>query len=696
MRSTDTKAALLSLHANPGTSPDFSQPESLTPSAARPGFQSLSGALLGDDAFENDTMTPPPPAPRPVQEGVYFGSPPPPVQERMYFGPPPPPLQVGATFDPPPPPPPPRAIAAKRHPLSVRNPAVIEQRHEDLQDEREDLMGTRFRLQSIRKQVRGVREDTGIKEGIFIRRLRGFLLEQGLDVPPDVSSDLDEVYAAREKLGSLEAEYDELEETYHYKEMRYTQNEGKFIDDLIADGAGTPTRTHPDASATRAHGLTSFALGSPDGWNTQRSSIAGSKGFGVPTEHVIPPEQRNSGIAQNSSVIQPAHSGQSDQGTQRLPQKLNERRHTDSQHEWEDTRKRINEWLLRMISESTFQQAQLKAWDATSNMDTKVWWERGKRAWSLVSPGPTQAQMRKSTYSHGIVSQHHSVSDPGVLHSANMDAKAPRPSALLPEEQTLDALDDPENPPSIKSGDLCEAGLKGDDPPTMQNEHKVNVSIRPTSTEPASTHWTFWSEDAGSSITNDGACSCRCSPDLRVTTGHPECEIHHKGPIHQVTSSREYTSLTTTPRPIAKETEASQRPLCPSPSILSPKPTIIIPEIHILGVQRKVLHDHLSEEHDPGTECASRTPTVSPDRIPLPASPEMDTPRASQSRCGSPGIPHCCPKVPPVLTKELELSPPFQVTILRLATRHDVTRPTPKGKSDLQWLPLASLPAYSP
>lgn len=146
---------------------------------------------------------------------------------------------------PPPPPPPQYAISPQiLDAMPARKPGVptegmpsrefskIERQHEALVIEREDLMGSRFQMQMDRQKISETREKTSIQEGLVMDQLRTFLHKHAITLPQDIAETFELIDAFRDRLGTLEAEYDDTEQNYTLKELNYSRKESEFIEKL--------------------------------------------------------------------------------------------------------------------------------------------------------------------------------------------------------------------------------------------------------------------------------------------------------------------------------------------------------------------------------------------------------------------------------------------------------------------------------
>ncbi|KAG9201454.1 hypothetical protein G6514_005651 [Epicoccum nigrum] len=272
----------------------------------------------------------------------------PPVRgNNVVEAPPPPPVNSGIAFD---------AIAAEQ---------------EDLRDARESLTGFRFRLRTKRRELQAVREKAGSKAGTAINLVRRYLQEQGIELPADITSIFSEVDVLRDELGLQEVDYEELEEKFNSEEWKYTQKEEDLIEALIAYRPPSPVLPNhalsgvyevpdmlPDADRHLApeQGLPMFA----NSENGQDEVI-----------HAIntPPESEGQAIQGSPAAL--SQLAPSRNGLARYAEE-SELKHPQTQ--WPQTRKRINDWLWEIMTQSTFQKERLR--------DEHEWFKVVARHWS--------------------------------------------------------------------------------------------------------------------------------------------------------------------------------------------------------------------------------------------------------------------------------------------------------------------------
>ncbi|EAT89692.1 hypothetical protein HBH56_018350 [Parastagonospora nodorum] len=115
---------------------------------------------------------------------------------------------------------------------SHRNKLHVEHKHESLRDARDDLVGHRFRLGAKRDELRVAREDAGIRAGAAFSSVQNFLRQKDIHLPDHIAQEFSDAGALRDKLGQMDAEYDEKEQDYNFLEWNYTKTERAFVEDF--------------------------------------------------------------------------------------------------------------------------------------------------------------------------------------------------------------------------------------------------------------------------------------------------------------------------------------------------------------------------------------------------------------------------------------------------------------------------------
>ncbi|OAL51762.1 hypothetical protein IQ07DRAFT_391068 [Pyrenochaeta sp. DS3sAY3a] len=418
--------------------------------------------------------------------------------------PPPPPPPPSASQMPPPPPPP---FGYAPNPFGKApglkdnnfNADKIEQQHENLRDLQQDLLGHRFRLKASRKLIRNVREETGAKEGSAISQLRRFLSEQDIQLPPSIADAFEEVYALKDRLGLLESEYEDAEKDFNFQELMLAQHESQFVDSLFSGNEPPTTSFPPIAPIPGSNTMTSFALGSPEVWNTPdpelgitsgpelivstphaASEIPHSEARPTPTPPLLMPGsdrapslQKNDlffQVSQLSSDNFPSHGG-------RL--------------KWADTKERVNQWLSDLISGSSLQRTQLEliqdgyGKDVVNNLSTG-------------DPDATQFHTGDSTVPLDSSSKAISIPDLDNVEQNNLGSNSPQLGNSFPEEKNVDALEELNIPRSIQAGDLEDPSQSNNILPNPLQTLSTDETTPSVATEAADDHRNSDMEDVPS------------------------------------------------------------------------------------------------------------------------------------------------------------------------------------------------------
>ena len=594
---------------------------------------------------------------------------------------------------PPRPPPPPDSLKdADPHdshtPSQYRALDRIEQQHEDLRDSRDHLMGSRYRLQSNRQEVRKVREETGAKEGSAINQLRVFLHENGIELPWNIEKALNDVHDVRDRLGSLEAEYGEAEDKYNMQELQYTQKEMRFIDNLLNDENPPIPLPRSRTPPAGMGGLTSFAFGPPDQTNTSGPPIQPQ-----PVDLSLgPPEQffQTQLLSNHSSpTVHRATSIRSHHSVAPSERLHSEESPSNNVPGWSETKERIDVWLLDMISSSPLQQAQLKAMDLTDTEDKTDWWQQLVQNWKMDTSASNRFHNGGSTFTRGIISQEFSTADLDIADLGIADLEAIQPPALLPEERVVDALEEPNIPPSIESGDLRDVGQKVD-VESMHQEQKDVETSQSVSTGPANTHRTFSSDDLASVTTIEQTCSCLNCGNPRVPPGHHECDRRFVTYIDRQLARHQGRSAPTTPRPKAKDQSLPGESKTLIGAVEQRKSMQTPPRPDPPSTEMRSKLEEGSENHAPNSvSTPDSTLNLDPDQIPLPPSPTVISPKPPWASSVHQGGARYDPNA--ALRSLIQ----FPFPILQLAPVAMISGPDSSHKLDINWLPFVSVPGSS-
>ncbi|KAH8727753.1 hypothetical protein GQ44DRAFT_769823 [Phaeosphaeriaceae sp. PMI808] len=306
------------------------------------------------------------------------------------------------TSPPPPPPPPSYSVQSDFEVYSspgndvdpsqyAGNITHIERRQDALRDAHDGYVGSRFRLKEQRETLRNRREQAGIQASLAFGLFHNLLLQQKTQLPAEIADAFSEASALRDNLGQLDIEYDEMEDAYNTLEWNYKKIEDKFVQEFAGGSklSGVSTEQLPYSESQywtqfSAGPFSSGILPSPmdishdiaqsvDGpidvaetspgtrlqsqkpslWSPQSVTSALEMVSFPPVVDLAKPSSRSS----NGSNVEFARSS------------------------WRETRKRIDEWLLDILSNSSLQRAQLKAMLAQNDLES-TWLALVKEYWS--------------------------------------------------------------------------------------------------------------------------------------------------------------------------------------------------------------------------------------------------------------------------------------------------------------------------
>lgn len=190
-------------------------------------------------------------------------------------------------FLPPPPPLPPTflppvssTMSADQHPnqLGTGTPydiKAIEKQYDALRDERQDLMGFRFRLQSIREDIRSIREQTETQDGSVLNQLRQHLAIHGIVVPKAVEELFESIDILRDKLGIREAEYEDAERDYHMQELAYNSRESELFDSIVSVDRLRPSVLGPSSLPMNENVTNNLDSNSTSSWQSIHDEVNG-------------------------------------------------------------------------------------------------------------------------------------------------------------------------------------------------------------------------------------------------------------------------------------------------------------------------------------------------------------------------------------------------------------------------------------
>jgi hypothetical protein len=396
----------------------------------------------------------------------------------------------------------------------------IEENQEDLRDARDDLLGSRFRLRTQRRDLRTTREKTVSRVGGAFDIMRRYFLSNGVDVPDELQTAWTEVDAVRDELGEKEINYEAAEQAYDKEEREYTEKEGLFVDDLSASDSMPTVPVQPAPPADYLDGLTRFSFGPsdvelvpampedlilppPPTYLTTPEFASGSP-TGTPvfeaTRHVTP-RKHNSVLRSGDATP-----------TQQTPYTGRVMGADGCSHalvKWSDTRNQIEEWMLQSLKSSPLQIRWLKSLVPQGEMSDEDWWQLVDRYWHSDSLDDPVYHTGETIVSGGTVSQVvSSLRDREMLDTVienNFTAEPSNTAPLLPGDQLVDALELVSFPTRIKPRDLVDV------------PRRVTFELESQSNRSASTELSHASHSSGpecsSTSTFDDNSSCHSSRD---------------------------------------------------------------------------------------------------------------------------------------------------------------------------------------
>jgi hypothetical protein len=314
------------------------------------------------------------------------------------------PHHLGSPLISPPPPPPQITEPCPTAPQSGVDRGfldTVEEKQDEIRDDREKLVGVRFRLRTRRHELRVTREDAAVKAGNAISRVKSFLLQQGLELPQDIQTALDDADTSRDILGIQETEYEEAEEKHNLEEWLYTQKESKFVDDLLSTNQSSLITvnpvTDPSSQARRSHDY--LLAGNFDHVPPMSQVVSREEG---PTHDVVGPHGSNQNA--QSGNLAAVHRGpeplqralgsmslveiptQTAYSIEPFMRSQSENDLNLARQKWSQTRDRIDEWMLEAVDNSKLQKAHLRNQLSQPNINDNDWWKLVVRYWHSTSP----------------------------------------------------------------------------------------------------------------------------------------------------------------------------------------------------------------------------------------------------------------------------------------------------------------------
>lgn len=343
----------------------------------------------------------------------------------------------------------------------------IEKEQEDIRDAREDLLGSRFRLQVQRRELLKTREKAATQAGATFDRVRRYLIAIDVAMPDDIEISISATEQLRNDLGDQEVEYDEAEKAYNMEEWEYTQKESRFIDDMCGTTPApndivknTQPMEYPD-EATR------FSLGRQDIENIVAEAEGDVSHELLDIEGPLRDEDELSEAPSTvAGEIHKTITGSDGKHSTSTPDLtvdssgsllLAEIDPTRTQLKYAGTRRSVDEWLLHALEQSRFEKAQFQIW-FSEHTDIEEWWSFVEHNWYPESPDGSQQDKADSTISEEGLSDPVSSNamrnlfDVSDTHDSAAQDLSDLP--LIAEDRVMDAFDEVNFPMDIEPRDL--------------------------------------------------------------------------------------------------------------------------------------------------------------------------------------------------------------------------------------------------
>lgn len=584
--------------------------------------------------------------------------------------PPPPPL---SGLDLPPPPEFTPGVFPSQIPVAGQQTFVdrIDEEQEELRDSRDELLGSRFRLQAKRDELRSLREKTGATDGYAFNLLRRYLHESNTNIPHDIEKAFNEASLLRDRLGILETEYEYDETSYNKLEWNYTRKESQFVEALVENDLGPNSTLKRTATEPRTADSNHQSGEFPDTWIGPVHYNGNGPGTNLqaldelvdhdltPSNYAISNIRRGASLRSNGSAAR---------STKRLSENSP---FPHAQSNWLAKVQRIDEWLLDMISNSPLQKAYLRSLDYLDYLDDDSWWEQVEQNWNLewsldIREVPI-FHTGDSTVSHRIASQRVSTSTDDIVGSDDSVVKAGNSMPLLSEDRVIDDFDVTSRPSSIKAGDFSDSRAQ-EGPPRHgtidMDEIAVSDSTRQTPSRRTSSSAGNDTETTWDRLSGSIDCS-------RLPTQSPD--QYREQPRLLQDSDLENQSDPATPTQRGQDEEASpmSRTIPTSVDLQSSESRIQTTTTAIYTMLETTqgsgsTSGKLTELHLPSTDLDSIR--SNPAQMPLPLSPDLLPSPMSKASPESQHTPHQCPIATPIPASGARERTQFPFPLLPLTT----------------------------
>ena len=364
----------------------------------------------------------------------------------------------------------------------------LEAQQEELRNARDDLLGSRYSLNTQRREFRELQEKADTQASIAYDLIRRFLDSQAIALPDNIEHAISEAATLRESQVNRGVDLEESEDKYNLEEWRYTEKEAKFIEDLPGNFSVSHQPQLPmpllETRNVDPGSLTKFSVGPSDlkdatippvepgqgllssleSHNFEEIRVYSLKDF---NPNLTPNYQERSGLWQRSLTPLLPHHVMSTQAFD--PIQLPLRPHSETglsqlQVDWAATRKRIDAWLFDILSKSKLQQGLLKDLTPREELSDDAWWKLVEQNWNSNGPDTFRFHTGDTTISDTARSRAVSHVTMNKLiesfETDNLDPHTPFLVPLLAEGRTLDKLKSVEFPTAIEPGDLAELCTK--------------------------------------------------------------------------------------------------------------------------------------------------------------------------------------------------------------------------------------------
>ncbi|PZC94950.1 hypothetical protein A1F95_06303 [Pyrenophora tritici-repentis] len=363
----------------------------------------------------------------------------------------------------------------------------IEEQQDELRDARDDLVGSRSRLHTKRRELRESREKVDTQIATALDRTTRFLAENSIELPDDIKEAISKANSMREGLIQSESELEHEEEIYNLEEWRYTQKETQFVDDLPGQRPALHASSLPipllEMRNVDTETITQFSSGPPE-----PTYLPAHLDLTGPTLATTTSQYNRSQMSLNATNKNPHHirgdqrsepqldvvsefssSGCSPQTIPQTPDTVVEagevaqasRRRRDTTLEqdrvsWSVTHSRIDDWLFEILSESKLEKTLLKEILLHAAFGEKRWWHLVEENWTPDTSEDIEPPTGDTVASSGSPSEPASSTPIFRPVSANSKANLSITDPLFPIDHLFDDPDSFHFPAKIEASDLLE------------------------------------------------------------------------------------------------------------------------------------------------------------------------------------------------------------------------------------------------